>query len=126
MAIFNGRDLLISIGQHAFAYVKSCEIETSCDTIEVTSTNQGTWKNYIIGRKSWKVRCSYLVVDTEMNSRLLTTGTNVTLYINIRSVGTQRLTGSAVCTSCHITGTTGSLTNGSFEFIGNGPLSTGS
>lgn len=125
--MIHGNNILIYEGATptVIAASKSCDIDYSADTIEVSSppelaTDDGTHHMYIVGRRGWKVSMSYLV--TNFTSGLLRVGNTYTLTIGQRTDTTDRLTGAAICTQCKITATRGNLVQGSFQFQGTGAL----
>ena len=118
----NGNNLILYNNNTAFAGAKSCEYTTQCDTIEVSNASYGTFRHYRKGKKEWSVTCGYLVATTAKVLDLLNVGNTYTLKFGDRT--TKKLTGSAILRTCRITATRGSLVQGSFEFVGNGPLSS--
>ena len=119
---FNGNNIIVYQGSTAIAGTRSNEIRTSCEVIEISSSTQGEWKDYITGRKEWSVNTSYLVSGVTDLSQLLTVGTQYTLVIKGRNESSG-VSGTAILTGCRITATRSSLVQGSFEFKGVGPLS---
>ena len=121
----NGNDILIYRGNTLIAGTRSNEITTNAETIEVSSASNGQWKTYIAGRKDWGVAVNYLVPAVTNVSDLLTVGTSYTISVRTRSGSTvtSRLTGTAILKTCKITATKGNLIQGSFQFVGSGPLS---
>ena len=118
-----GNDLVVMAGGKAIAASKSCTIQESCETKEAGMKGSGQWKQYIAGRKSWTVETSFLVGNvTTIKSLLLQTGTKVTLNWKMRGEGADTMTGTAIVTACKISGTRGSLVQGSFTFKGTGEL----
>lgn len=116
----NGNNLIIMLGGAAIASAKSCSISYDCDVKEISDPTTGLYKRFVTVRKSWRVSVSYLV--TAIKAPLLKVGTSVTLTFQLRD-GSETATGTAICTSCKIDGTRGSLAKGSFEFQGTGELS---
>lgn len=125
--ILHGRNLLIM--QHTqgttdtpvVACAKSCEVNTSCDTIEISSTNNNIWREYVSGRKDWSVTLSYIVTDDDFAPSMLRIGEKVTLRFTERGTGAL-LQGDAFIKTCKVVATTGNLTTGSFSFQGTGEL----
>lgn len=120
MAI-NGNNILIKLNGTAIAGCKSHEIQTGCETIEISSPSQGAWREYIAGRKEWSVSVSYLVPAVANLADLLTVGTTYTLVIADRA-NASSLSGSAILTQCKQTFTRGNLVQGSFTFQGTASL----
>lgn len=125
--ILHGRNLLIM--QHTqgttdtpvVACAKSCEVNTSCDTIEISSTNNNIWREYVSGRKDWSVTLSYIVTDDDFAPSMLRIGEKVTLRFTERGTGAV-LQGDALIKNAKAVATKGSLTTGSFSFQGTGEL----
>lgn len=115
-----GKDLIVYADGVAIAAAKSCNVERSVSTIETSSPMDGASRTYIVGRSSWKVTVNVLV--TEAASFLLEPGTVYTLSFGSRTDSSDRLTGEAICTHAKITATKFNLCQGSFEFLGSGPL----
>lgn len=112
----------------AIACTRSDEIQVEGDTIEIASdsaTDQ-EWKRNIMGRKSWSLNVSWLVSEAADIEKVLMVGTRVRLHIGARggySGGTGGMTGYAWIRTAKVTNTRGALSNGSFQFIGDGALS---
>ena len=122
----NGNNILIYyngsvIGGTSTSAERSNELNTSCETIEVSSPTQGIWRNFIPGRKDWSLTVNWLVPAVGNITEALKTGTCYTLSFKDRS-GNTLLSGDAICKQCRITSTRGNLVQGSFSFIGNGAL----
>ena len=115
-----GHNLIVSLDGTALAGAKSCTFTCEADVNEISSPSQGQYKQYYVSRKSWKVSTSHLV--TGVKADILRVGQTYTLKFGLRDSATDYLTGNAICRTCRIDGTDGSLAKGSFEFIGNGAL----
>ena len=118
----NGNNILIFLNGTAIAGTKSNEVETDCETIEISSPSVADWRTYMAGRKSWTVQTSFLVTAAGNIRQLLNVGTTYTLVFRDRD-NTSSVTGAAILTTCKITATRGSLVQGSFAFQGTGTLS---
>lgn len=125
--ILHGKDLKItkSNGSTLVALARSCDINVDCDEIEVSSATTGKWKDSISGRLSWGITVNYLVTAGGVASDLLKVGTTVGIKVADGETGTP-MTGTARVKSCKVTATKGSLSQGSFQFTGKGPLITSS
>lgn len=117
----NGNNIIIMRDSTAIAGVKSQEIQTEAGTIEIASSSQQTWREYIAGRKGWGLTVGYLLLAAAGLDELLNVGTTYTLVIKNRA-GTKSVSGSAILTTCRITATRGNLVQGSFQFQGTGSL----
>ena len=127
--IQHGRNLYVLIKENGtgviIAGTRSNEFQTDVDLQEVSSPNSGVWKEYLPQREEWNVSTNFLVTSDESLLSLLETRKYVTLSFVCRSPGgttTELLTGEAWVKSCKITATLGNLAQGSFQFVGNGPL----
>lgn len=127
--IQHGRNLYVLLKESGtgviIAGTRSNEFQTDIDLQEVSSPNSGTWKEHLPQREEWNVSTNFLVTSDESLLSLLETRKYVTLSLVSRSPGgtvTELLTGEAWVKSCKITATLGNLAQGSFQFVGNGPL----
>lgn len=126
----NGNNILVYAGSTLIGCTKTNEIQTGCETIEISSPNQGAWRNYLVGRKEWSINVAYLVTDSSALAisggtgvkDLLQVGNSFTLSIKRRGHSSADLSGSAILKSVKITATRGNLVQGSFQFVGNGSL----
>ena len=121
MAI-NGNDIIILKDGTSIAGTTAHDIQTSAEDIEVSSPTQGSWRQYIAGRKDWSVTVSYLVLAASGIRDVLTVGTTYTLIIRNRT-NSSSMTGQAILTRCQQNYKRGSLVSGSFTFRGTGALS---
>lgn len=123
MAIINGRNIIVSrwVGSTltAFAASKSCDIEVEFDQIEKSSPTSGQWREYLVGRKGWRVTVSGLL--TNMRT-LLMQGASVDLKIQVSDDQSDYVNGSALIKTIKETGTVGNLSQYSIVFTGNGAL----
>ena len=103
------------------AATKSNEMQTDCETIEISSPSVGDWRTYMAGRKSWSVQVSFLVTTASNIRQLLSVGTSYTIVMRDRT-NTSSVSGSAIMTTCKISATRGNLVTGSFVFKGTGAL----
>lgn len=61
--VIHGRDLIVTANGMAIAAAKSCELQVSCDDIEISSPTSGQWREFIADRKEWAVTTNHLVVN---------------------------------------------------------------
>ena len=127
--IQHGRNLYVLLKESGtgviIAGTRSNEFQTDVDLQEVSSPTTGTWKEHLPQREEWNVSTNFLVTSDESLLSLLETRKYVTLSLVCRAPGgtvTELLTGEAWVKSCKITATLGNLAQGSFQFVGNGPL----
>lgn len=124
MAVIHGRNLIIKMNGTAIAGAKSCEINIQCDDIEIASASQGSWRDFIAGRKEWSVSCGHLIPasGTPLKTNAAMIGTTVTLSMQTGMSG-DTLSGRAIVKQWKVSGTLGNLSTGSFTFRGKDALS---
>ena len=123
----NGNNILISAKDsnniEVIAATKSQEIQTECETIEISNQSAGDWRKLLAGRKSWSVNVNFLVLAASDLAKLLNVGTSYTVTIKGRGNNQPNVSGTAILTQCKQTYTRGNLCVGSFQFRGTGALS---
>ena len=124
----NGNNVYISIGDGSsstiIAGTKVNEIQTECETIEISGPNVDEWRAFIAKRKEWSFSTGYLVPAVANVADLLQIGTTVGIQIVGRE-GTSvnvLLQGNAIVKQGKQSFTKGKLAQGSWKFLGNGPL----
>ena len=123
MAI-NGNNIIVLSGGTAIAGTKSDELQVECETIEIASSTDQGWTHYLAGRKSWSLTVGWLLLATTDVRNALTVGSTVTIKFKGRNdTDANGLSGSAIIRTCKITAVKGNLAQGSFQFVGTGPLS---
>lgn len=125
----NGKNIFILAGEDEnsatiIAGTRSNEVRVTCDNIEVSSPTSGQWREYLAGRSGWTVSTGFLVGDASRIKDLLKVRKHYLLIFRSRINGTTsvHLKGWAILTECQITATIGNLVQGSFRFVGTGPL----
>lgn len=68
MEIIHGRNLIVSLNGTPIVGARSCEINVSTGEIEISSPSQGTWRDFIAGRKEWTVSTSHLFTPADQFS----------------------------------------------------------
>ena len=122
MAIL-GNNIIVLMGGTAIAGTKSDELQVDCETIEIASATDQGWTHYLAGRKSWSLTVGWLVLANSDVRKALQVGSTVTIKFKGRNAtNANSLSGSAIIRTCKITAIEGNLANGSFAFVGNGPL----
>ena len=107
----------------AIAGTKSDEIQVGSDTIEIASDTDQEWVHVLAGRKSWSLNVGWLVLANLDVRKALLVGSSVTIKIKGRGESDSNgVTGAAILKTVKITATRGNLAQGSFAFVGNGPL----
>ena len=118
-----GNNIIVYMNGQAIAGTKSDEIQVDCETIEIASATDQAWTHSISGRKSWNLTVGWLVLANQDVRKALLVGSSVTIKIKGRGESDSNgVTGSAILKTVKITATRGNLAQGSFAFIGNGPL----
>lgn len=132
----NGNIILVQLDGHTIAGTKTTEIQVDSELIEIASATQGTYREYLTGRKQWQVTVNYLLMyatyqdmftypNASMTDALLV-GNSYTLKFKNRANHFDQpitLKGTAILRTCKITATRGNLIQGTFTFVGNGALS---
>ena len=122
MAI-QGNNIIVLMNGQAIAGTKSDELSVDCETIEIASATDQAWTHYISGRKSWSLTVGWLVLANTDVRKALLAGSSVTIKIKGRGESdSSGVTGAAILKTVKITATRGNLAQGSFAFVGNGPL----
>lgn len=112
---------------------RSNSIEADADLIEKAGAQQHEWKEYVAGRKSWQVSTSFIVLSAGyLNDyeSILRIGKTFTLEWRKRQSEEQgvnatspvMVTGKAILKTAKYDAPEGSLVQGSFQFVGTGPL----
>ena len=120
----NGNNIIITKNGTAIAATKSHEIQSGCQTIPISSATDSGWEHLIAGRKSWSVNVNFLMLAASQLDSVLEVGDTVTLVIINRNA-TKSISGSAIVVTCRETFTRGNIAQGTFQFQGTGPLSSG-
>lgn len=125
----NGKNIFILAGEDEnsatiIAGTRSNEVRVTCDNIEVSSPTSGQWREYLAGRSGWTVSTGFLVGEASRIKDLLKVRKHYLLIFSSRIGGTTsaHLKGWAILTECQTTATIGNLVQGSFRFVGTGPL----
>ena len=118
-----GNNIIVYMNGQAIAGTKSDEIQVDNETIEIASATDQDWTHYISGRKSWSLNVGWLVLANQDVRKVLLAGSVVTIKIKGRGESdSSGLQGAAILKTVKITAVRGNLANGSFAFVGNGPL----
>ena len=131
----NGNIIIVQVDGHTIAGTKTTEIQVDSELIEIASATQGSFREYLTGRKQWQVTVNYLLMyatyqemftypNASMTDALLV-GNSYTLKFKNRANHYDQpitLKGTAILRTCKITATRGNLIQGTFTFVGNGAL----
>lgn len=115
--MIHGKNLMVLLNGTAVAASKTCTVNKKAGTIEISSPNSGSAREYVADRTTWDVTTGHLVED--FTAGLLSVGQTYTLTL---SDGTSQMSGTAICTEYKVTATKGNLAQGSFKFQGTGVL----
>lgn len=125
-----GLNIYVCLGEGSAAEIiagtRSNEIQTTAETIEISSPTSGAWKEHITGRKEWGFTTGFLCLANADVQKLLQVGQSFTIQV-VCAEGTATsilLSGTATLTKCRVTATIGNLVQGSFQFEGNGALAS--
>jgi hypothetical protein len=64
------------------AAARSCEINIDGDQLEVSSPNDGKWRNYIAGRNGWSISVGYLMSVGTFPTEAAMVNTTVTIVVS--------------------------------------------
>lgn len=118
-----GNNIIVLMGGTAIAGTKSDELKVDCETIEIASATDQGWVHYLAGRKSWSLNVGWLLLANTDVRKALQVGSSVTIKFKGRgATDASGLSGSAIIKTCKITAVRGNIAQGSFAFVGNGPL----
>lgn len=120
----NGNNIYIMCDGEIIAGTKSNGITSETELLEVSGPKSGRSREYTEGRDEWGFTTSFLVLSNEHVKDLLKKGTTYDIQVGARngSSSTNLLQGKAILKNCKMTFTLGNLAQGSFQFVGNGPL----
>lgn len=137
-----GHDLLVFTGtgtnRKAIAGQTTCELDTDCEMIEVSSPTTGSWRTYKPGRKGWKVTCGTLLLldkrydistmlGTELDICFARSETKEESNPDIRKPDTTKKLiyyGKAFLRRSTLSAKNGDKGTQSYEFQGSGPLNS--
>lgn len=133
MAKKKGSNLIVYIGNKLLGCATTCELDESCDVKEVASPESGEWREYVSGRKGWKISSGYILSDTNGNEVHDLIGKTVNVSFgtaeSIVNPSSNRVwdgdvlyKGRAIITRLTITGKRGDMATMSMELQGTGEL----
>lgn len=116
--MIKGKNLIIYEGSPAVAVAacKSFSIVTKAELLEKSSPASGQARTYSVGRMSFEVSISTLVLA--MKGYMLRKGQTYFLTCKDSDNPSDVMSGSAICTSAQIVATRGNLAQGSLQFMG--------
>ena len=132
----NGNIIIVQLNGKTIAGTKTTEIQVDSELIEIASATQGTYREYLTGRKQWQVTVNYLLMyatyqqmftypNASMTDALLVGNSYTLKFKNHANYFDMPITlkGTAILRTCKITATRGNLIQGTFVFVGTGALS---
>lgn len=116
--MIKGKNLIIYEGSPAVAVAacKSFSIVTKAELLEDSSPASGQARTYSVGRMSFEVSVSTLVLA--MKGYMLRKGQTYFLTWKDSDNPSDVMSGSAICTSAQIVATRGNIAQGSLQFMG--------
>lgn len=103
-------------------YIRSQEPTTQADMLEVSSPNQGAWREFLSGRIGWTMTANWIVGVSSQIYWLLESGEKYKLRCEDRNNSNVYVEGYAFIDTVKITMTRGNIIQGSFHFTGTGAL----
>lgn len=116
-----GKEIIIVVDGEPLAACKSQEVTVNGEKLEKASPTQGTWREFVPGRKDWGVNTNHLVPNVDNIKDVLLVGSIVTLLI-CDDGERAGLMGQAIVDQAKQSYIIGNLAVGSFKFTGTGPL----
>jgi predicted secreted protein len=123
-----GNNIFISVIEDGVARIiagtKVNEIQTDTETLEISGPNIGSWRKHLTKRREWSFSTTFLVMSHEQVFNLLMTAETVNIQVVARINGSivPLLQGEAIITQTKESFAKGKLAQGSWKFLGNGPL----
>ena len=131
----NGNIIIVQLNGNTIAGTKTTEIQVDSELIEIASATQGTYREFIVGRKQWQVTVNYLLMyatyqqmftypNASMTDALLVGNSYTLKFKNRANYYDQPITlkGTAILRTCKIDARRGNLIQGTFVFVGTGAL----
>lgn len=125
MAAILGKSIIIIRGSEGTVIggTRANEIQTDCDMAPVSSSSDGNWNHYAPGRKGWTANVSFIFLNGNYLNRLKDAGERY--RIQVKEVATNTiLQGYAYIKTVKVSAAVETLAQGSFQLLGDGPLST--
>lgn len=128
MAVIRGVDVLVSL-KTGTEYVtlggqKDATLSASSDTIDVTTKDEGDWRKFLAGLKSWTISCEGLYVDNDTAQTALWNAFLNAQEVDIKMSKQNSFTasGKAIITSIEHAAAMDDALTFSVEFQGTGAL----
>lgn len=119
-----GQNLFIKVNGYMMAGARVSDFQSSCETISKSTPLTSNYKEFVVGRRTWKMTVNYLLLAEANVRTVLNLGTVFELVLVGRnSTDSQGVSGRGIMTECKITSTLGNIVQGTFVFTGTGPLS---
>lgn len=113
----NGNKIILTKDGVAFGALVSHDVQTEGDTVEVAGATQGTYREFIPGRKTWVMTATCLVISSAIFANLLQAGNTFSLKSTDRQLE-NNVHGLARLEESRITAHRGNLVQGFFRFKG--------
>jgi hypothetical protein len=113
----NGNKIILTKNGVAVGALVSHDVQTECELIEVAGASQGTFREFIPGRKTWVMTATCLVVSSAFFANMLQAGNT----FSMKSTDSQQecnVHGRARLEEIRITAQRGNLVQGFFRFKG--------
>lgn len=114
----NGDIFMLKKDGQVVAAVKSNDVETACDVLEVAGQQQGQWREHMAGQKSWRMSAQWLILSTVTMAVLLQPGQTFSMEMYNRDSLRNTIYGEARLEVCQVKATQGTLVEGIFQFKG--------
>lgn len=126
MTVYSGNSGSLKVGANALGQVLNFEIKQSGETIR-TDTMGDTWNEHIAGKLAWSGSAECLLDSSDTAQTALVVGASVVLevYPDGNTTGRIKLSGTATVTAVDTSADQDDANSRSFEFEGNGALTTG-
>lgn len=112
---------MVMMGDTVIAGTRSHDIQVDVQDIPYSTPDTGQWRRRKAGMKDWSVTVNYLVLTDAGVRDVLKDGNTYTLVMQDRN-GDYSIKGQALLKTCKQTYTVGNLAQGTFQFLGDGPL----
>ena len=124
---FDGKLLLLYVGNTKVAHSTSFSLSMGTSTIECTSKDSANWRDLLVGARSWSMSGdAYFTMDGTAGLdafwNLYEGGTSATVKFTTDVSGDDFFSGTGILTTYDISGGLGEAATYSFTFEGDGAL----
>lgn len=126
MTVYSGNNGAVKIGANTLGQVTAFSVEETSETIR-SDTMGDAWTEHLAGKKSWSGTAECLLDSSDTAQTALTVGASVTVefYHDGTTTGRIKLSGTATVTKVNTEADQDDANKRSFDFEGNGALTTG-